>query len=147
MAFNIILAVCLSDSRQLDKVYGSTLTLTGELKEGTSIINPTILVENLPSTLASYNYMEIPSFNRCYFINDMVSTRNSLVEISCHVDVLSSFASQIRGNEAIIKRQENNWNLYLNDGVFKVYQNSVVLTKPFPSGFNTQELVLAVAGS
>ena len=48
---------------------------------------------------------------------------------------------------AIVKRQENRWNLYLDDGSFKVYQNPMVLTKAFPQGFTTQEFVLAVAGS
>ena len=147
MAFNIILASCVSDGRQLDKVYQATITLSGELKEGTSIIDPTVIVEALPSTLAIYNYMEIPLFQRKYFINDMVSIKNSLIEIRAHVDVLSSFAGQIRSNEGIIRKQENEWNLYLNDGTFKVYQNSSVLTTPFPSGFTTQELVLAIAGS
>ena len=74
------------------------------------------------------------------------SIRNGLVEFSCHVDVLSSFATDIRNNIGVVKRQENKWNLYLNDGSFKVYQNPNVLTKAFPSGFTTQELVLAVAG-
>ena len=65
----------------------------------------------------------------------------------CHVDALTSFANDIKANTAIIKRNENKWNLYLNDGTFKIYQNPDVLTKEFPSGFNAQEFILAVAGS
>ena len=91
--------------------------------------------------------MTILTFGRSYFVNNITSVRNGVFEISAHVDVLSSFKTQIRGNAAIIRRQENKWNLYLNDGVFKVYQNPMVLTKEFPNGFSAPEFVLAVAGN
>lgn len=58
-----------------------------------------------------------------------------------------SFADGIRNNTAIIKRQQEQWNLYLNDGSLKCYQDPIILTKAFPSGFTTQEFVLAVAGA
>ena len=117
------------------------------LKEETSIIDPVIKIECDLSNYVNCNYLTIPEFGRKYFVNNIRSVRNGLVEFSCHVDVLSSFADSIRTNKAIIKRQENKWNLYLNDGTFKVYQNPMVLTKAFPSGFTTQEFVLAVAGN
>ena len=76
----------------------------------------------------------------------MRSIRNGLVEISGVVDVLTSFASGIRANRGIVAKQENDWNLYVNDGTFRVYQNPMVLTKEFPSGFSTSEFVMAIAG-
>ena len=90
--------------------------------------------------------MYIESFNRFYFVDNITSIRNGLIQFSCRVDVLMSYRTAIRKNNAIIKKQENKWNLYLNDGTFKAYQNPNVLTKAFPSGFTTQEFVLAVAG-
>lgn len=91
--------------------------------------------------------MYIAAFNRYYFITDIVSVSTGIAEIKAHVDVLTSFADGILANRGIVARQENIWNLYINDGAFRVYQNPMVLTKPFPSGFNTMEFVLAVAGS
>ena len=116
------------------------------VSEDTSIIEPVIKIGCDLASVTGCNYLSIPAFERSYFVNNIRSIRNGLVEFSCHVDVLSSFASSIRENSAIVKRQENKWNLYLNDGSFNVYQNPNVLTKAFPSGFTTQELVLAVAG-
>ena len=124
--------------------------MTGSLKDGTSIIDPVIIIQGTPATtqqIVSSNYLYIEDFGRYYFINDISSVRTNLWEISCHVDVLQSYATQIKAQTAIIQRQKEKWNLYLNDGSFKVYQNPNVLTKPFPSGFNTMEFVLAVAGA
>lgn len=147
MAFNIILQTNNSERNRVDKNISNIITVSGVLKEETSIIDPVIKIECDLSQFVGCNYVTIPAFGRSYFVNNIRSIRNGLVEFSCHVDVLSSFASEIRGNRAITKRQESRWNLYLNDGSFKVYQNPLVLTKAFPSGFATQEFVLAVAGS
>ena len=147
MAFNITLQVNSSDKTALDKNLTDIATLSGVLKSNTSIIDPVITFEGNISNYINCNYMTIPTFGRAYFVNNITSVRNGVFEISAHVDVLSSFKTQIRGNTAIIRRQENVWNLYLNDGVFKVYQNPMVLTKEFPTGFATPEFVLAVAGN
>lgn len=147
MAFNIILMQNNSENNRLSKDTTAIMTVSGVLKEETSIIDPVIKIECNLSDVTGCNYLSIPAFGRKYFVNNIRSIRNGLVEFACHVDVLSTYADAIRGNTGIIKRQENEWNLYLNDGTFKVYQNPNVLTKAFPSGFTTQELVLAVAGS
>lgn len=147
MAFNIVLQRNNSEMNKISKSVEDIFTVSGVLKEETSIIDPVIKIECDLAAVTACNYLSIPAFGRSYFITNIRSVRNGLVEFSCHVDVLSSFASAIKENTAIVKRQENNWNLYLNDGSFKVYQNPKVLTKAFPSGFTTQELVLAVAGS
>lgn len=147
MSFNIVLQRNNSELNRVTKSVDNLLTVSGVLKEETSIIDPVIKIECDLAAVTDCNYLSIPSFGRSYFVNNIRSIRNGLVEFSCHVDVLSSFASAIRGNTAIVKRQENKWNLYLNDGSFKVYQNPNVLTRAFPSGFTTQEFVLAIAGS
>lgn len=147
MAFDIVVYTNNSEKNRVDKDLALVDTLTGTLRQETSIIDPVFLVAGDLSDFIDVNYCVVSDFGRSYFVNDIRSVRSGLVEMTCHVDVLSSFASQIRANTAIVRRQENNWNLYLNDGTFKVYQNPIVLTKAFPSGFTTQEYVLAVAGS
>ena len=147
---NIVLMLNNSEPERVTKELKTLATLTGSLKEGTSVINPTILLRGTPATvqqIVTSNYLRIPDFGRYYFIRDISSVRTNLWEISCHVDVLQTYATQIKEQKAIIQRQENKWNLYLNDGSFRVYQNPTVLTKPFPNGFRTNNFVLAIAGS
>lgn len=147
MSFDITLQINKSEKNKVTKSITDIITVSGELKAETSIIDPVIMINCELSDVTKCNYMTIGSFGRSYFVNNIRSIRSGLVEFSCHVDVLSSFADAIKSNSAIVRRQENNWNLYLNDGSFKVYQNPIVLTKAFPSGFTTREFVLAVAGS
>ena len=147
---NIVLMLNNSEPERVTKDLQTLATLTGSLKDGTSVINPTILLQGTPATIqqiVTSNYLQIPDFGRYYFIRDISSVRTNLWEISCHVDVLQSYATQIKEQTGIVQRQENKWNLYLNDGSFKVYQNPNVLTKPFPNGFKTNEFVIAIAGS
>ena len=149
MSFNIELYDNWSDSNVVTKNIELRTTLTGTLKDNTSITNPVVLVAADLIVIGGVNYVKIPSFGRYYFVNDMISVRAGLVEMHLHVDVLMSYDTGIRANTAIIEKQENAncFNLYINDGSFKVYQNPHVITKEFPTGFSTQEFVLGVAGS
>lgn len=128
---------------------GKTLTnvrdISGELKEACDIINPVIIISG--ENLSSYNYLYIPIFNRYYFITDIKVIRNNLWEISCHCDVLESYADNIKALSAIIQRQENEWDLYLNDGTFKAESTNKTATLMFPNDLFTQEnYILCVAG-
>lgn len=146
-----------SEKNKFAKTLVQLLALTGTLREGTSLIDPVIMVEGLDTTVTvsgtSYdvlkyvNYAYIQEFGRKYFITDIKTSANGLFIVSMHCDVLSTYHDEINAKSAIIRRQENAWNLYLDDGIFKTYANPTIITKAFPSGFTTQNFVLAVAGS
>ena len=135
-----------SEKNKLDKDLTSVTSMTGELKENCSIIDPVIKIVGNVGTFAEVNYMYIAEFGRYYFINNVISINNDICEVHAHVDVLSTYKDQIRAQNAIVSRQERKWNLYLNDGVFKTYQNPYIITKAFSSGFTSQHFVLTVAG-
>ena len=134
-----------SEEVVLDKTLVEVSTETGTLKRDTNIVNPTFLLRL--TELPTFNYISCAETGRSYFVRSVTSV-NGLWEVSCECDVLSTYKEQIRANTAIIKRQENNWNLFYNDGSFRTYQNPHILTRSFPSGFNPSipSFVLAVAG-
>lgn len=144
---NIQIQQTTSEKNRIGKAISTLYTASGALRDGTSILNPVIMISgaNIP-TLKNANYMYIPDFNRYYFITDIKSVRNGLIELSGHVDVLQTYANQIKNNTAIIKRNSNSWNLYIEDGLFKTYANPHIFTKLFPSGFKDPSFVLSVAG-
>lgn len=151
MSFYIDIYVNSSPTNVVDKELSQTSHNNGVLKEGTSIIDPVILIEveqaGWPYTHANYMYIE--EFRRYYYITNIISVHNRLWEIHGHVDVLMSYKDQIRAQTAIVARQESKYNLYLDDGIFMTYQNPKIQTKLFsvPGPFETQEFVLVVAGS
>lgn len=147
MAFNIVLGVNNSPKNQIVKDTTVIDTYPGTLKDVTSIIDPVVMIECDLADVKNANYMRIAAFNRYYFIENIRSVRNGLVEFSCHVDVLTSFASEIKSNRGIIKRNAIAHNIHLNDGYFKVYQDPHIVMYEFPNGFTTKEFVLAMAGS
>lgn len=145
-----------SEKTRLAKELVQLLSLSGTLRTGTSLIDPVIMVEGLDTTvtveevqynvLQSVNYAYIAEFGRKYFITNIETGANGLFIIYLHCDVLSTYAEQVKDQQAIIQRQENSWNLYLDDGMFKVYSNPDIITKAFPSGFTTESYILTVAG-
>lgn len=147
MSFTINIQQNKSDVRALTKDVRLISALTGTMRAESSVIDPVILISGDMSSIAGANYMSITEFKRSYFITNIETIRNGVLQITGHVDVLSTYASQIRANRGVIRRQENLWNLYLDDGSFKVYNNPIVLTKAFPSGFTSPSFILAVSGS
>lgn len=136
-----------SENNRLNKDIQQLYEYSGIFKEDTSLINPSIIIEQPINLISGANYMHIESLGRYYYITDMVSISYNLTEIQAHVDVLMSFADYIKQNAGIVKRSQNDWNLYLNDGSFKVYQYRTYSTYQFPNAFPADnDLVLAVAG-
>lgn len=146
----------------VDKNITEITTMNGVLRAGSSIIDPVLVIETDNNTMweGGFNYLYIEQFKRFYYVTNIISIPGVaprsiepgptiLWEIHCHVDVLMSFKDQIRQQTAIVARQESQYNLYLDDGVFMSYQNPKIQTKVFsnPTPFETQEFVLVVAGS
>ena len=147
MSFPVLIQTSKSEKISLTKNLVTIATVDAVLKAETSIINPILLIEGELATYREANYCTIVAFARSYFIQEIISVSNDLLEFHCHVDVLSSFASEIKANKGIVKRQENDWNLYLNDTVIKSYSNPIITTTKFPSGFDSSTFILLLAGN
>lgn len=134
-----------SPPNYVNKSITEVISLEGTLREPTSIIDPVVIIER--DTPMGFNYVHIPIFNRYYFVTGISSESNGLVAVSMHVDVLMTYKAQIRNMHAVIKRQENQYNLYLDDGIFKAYQNTKHKLIKFPNSFTNFSYILALAGN
>lgn len=134
MAYPIILKRNLSPTNKFDKTFDSTVFSTNvALKENTDVFKPTFMLESADE-LWNFNYVDGSQFSgRQYFITDIRSVGYLLYEIDCRTDVLSTWASQIRDNTAVISRQEKLFNLYLDDPYFHVYNYERIQTLKFPN--------------
>lgn len=138
-----------SDEMYINKKITAIKTLSGELVKGSSLIDVNILIEeDNVDIITSCNYIYIPSFKRYYYVNDIASVRTGMWELACHVDVLMSYKDSILATEAIIAKNENEYNLMLNDSSLMSYSNPIITTKKFPNGFGEDgyDLVLTVLG-
>ena len=141
----------LSDNKVMDKNITQVGTdVTGVLRDDCSIINPVVMIEDFTSfNPKTCNYAYISEFGRYYYITNIICKTDKLFEIHMHVDVLKSFASGIRSNQAVIGRQQTKgiYDLMLNDGTYKVKANPNYNIMKFPNGFSGEHYILIVAGT
>lgn len=152
-----------SPTNKVDKDISIVLDdIEGVLRNETSIIDPVIIIhtDNSEAWRKQLNYAYIEEFGRYYYITNIVQVHGTkpsqaypsptqLWEIHMHVDVLMSYKDQIRQQAAVVARQQNRFNMMLDDGIFMVYQNPKLQTKMFSveGPFEHQEFVLMIAGS
>lgn len=153
MAFTIKFYVSNVDEKVVDKTdfLEDAFSATGTLKEETSVVRPTILIER--STYPECNYAYISQFKRYYFVTEIVSVRNNLWAISMECDVLNTYKTGIKKCVGFVDRCEVGYNpmvidnlvtvtsevdietIALNNMLFDIKDGSVVL-----SGFNLNVL-------
>lgn len=153
MSVTIKLRKNLSEGNRLIKTFasGTDKTYTGNFRGEVSILKPVFVVET-SDDLTMYNYAEIDDFGRKYFAS-IRSTGYSLWEVTCSVDVLSTYATEIKACEAIVKRSQKNGkiNYYMNDGTFYTEQRQVITYHIFKKNgaaakLGTESYYLLVAG-
>lgn len=149
MSFSVKLCHNTSSVEKIGKTLSTGLTLTGcVLKENTSILKPVIHIKT-DQSIITYNYMYIEEFQRYYFIDDIVSEHNDYWSISAHVDVLETYKNSILAQTAVIKRQQINYNLYLDDPDFHTYNKERIQTLQFPTNafMKSLQYILVTNGS
>lgn len=135
-----------SPNHFINKQLIDVATYTGNLREETSVLDPVFDIET-SSDLSQMNYIWISELHRYYYVTNIVSVATNLWRVYCHVDVLMTYKPTILAHEAVIGRQQQLYNLYLNDGdTFKVTQRSKIQQKKFPNGFTGSSYVMIVAG-
>ena len=108
-----------SEKNVLNKTLSNPLVLAGTLRESTSVIRPTIVIESsIP--FVGYNYCYIPDFARFYFVIDVSSVRENIWSVTLRVDVLMSFKNDILNTPAIIDHTtEGNTTHYMDSDVWQ----------------------------
>ena len=136
-----------SPRKKLVKDLTDGITLTGTLRGQSSIMSPSLQIQDI--AVIGYNYCYIPDFGRYYYINGINALRANLFELSLGIDVLMTYAEAIRNNAAIIDKVQPQKGAmpYINDGSYvstnKMYQTII----NFSGGFNDNgEFILITAG-
>lgn len=134
-----------SEKNKIYKTLSNANTISGALREGTSIINPTIRMVTNP---VPYDYAYIPEFNRYYYITDIVSLRNNVWELSLSVDPLMSFAADVLDAIVLLESSEiTDANDYLSSDVWRSLVKSKTDIISFPSGLSDNgEYILITSG-
>lgn len=126
-------------------------TFQGNMRDSASVTDPVITIAT-DSVISFVNYAYIPMLGRKYFVMNITILRSGLYQLTLHVDVLCTYWDNIKLLNAVIGRQENLYNLYLDDDKFVVTPQRIYTTLAFPnrvasgSGENTASFILTLAG-
>lgn len=147
MAFTISLFKTASENNRVVKVLTDEKQLSGELRNQTSVLNPSIRIESADN-ISSYNYAYISEFGRYYYITDIVSVRTNCWIVSLRCDVLMSYKDEIQGLNVILNNtQETGLSNYLASHNWVNLVKTKTDIKVFPSGLSEQgEFILITAG-
>lgn len=131
---------------KIGKTPQTVTTLTGTFRDETDLTDPEILIE-YSGTFSGINYFYIAELGRYYFITKKVNVRTNLWRITGHCDLLTSAKTVLLNTPAVIARQENAYNLYLNDDMFKVNANPRLQVAAFPNKFSGESFLLVMNGA
>ena len=141
----IILYKNVSDPKAVTKTIGDEITITGVAKDPVNITDPIIEYDGDNTVTSGYNYAFIQDYNRYYFISPQNDSYN-LNTLVMHCDVLMSAALYLRQRMATITRNEYLYNAYLTDPDFPAYAYTNIVTKTFPSGIDSDSIILMTVG-
>lgn len=142
----ISLGRCFSDHERVDKNVQYIETTTAHIKDDTSIVDPTFIMVN-PGTV-NFNYVSVPEWGRKYYVRDIIALPGRQIAVTCHCDVLASFADGIRAASAIIDKQETDAfaSKYIDDGSYVMECRDTIQCFTFENGFTSQANILITAG-
>lgn len=115
------------------------------LKEATSLDHPTFILEH--SGTFTYNYCKWD--NTYYFVDDVISRRNNIWEVSCVMDVLATYKTEILASTQYVAYSSQSGNTWLADTRIPVLKSTIVskATASMSGLFNTNGFyVLSVIG-
>lgn len=132
MSLTINLGNTSDDIRVLNKRYILTDSRECDVYEACTVFAPRLLI-NYSSSLASYNYMEIPGWSRFYYIEGIDLLPGGRAVIRGRIDALSSYKNKIKDLTVNVERQENLVEPYLPDNSYTFLDTYDVVAR-LPSG-------------
>ena len=97
----ILLYKTTNANNDLNKTISNKVELVGALRDASSIIAPSILIQSNP---IGYNYAYIPEFGRYYYIKNITAYRKGAFIVDLKCDVLMSFKEEILNMSGIVSR-------------------------------------------
>lgn len=91
---------------------------------GVNILTPVILIKH--NGYVNFNYCFIEEFNRYYFVINIAYISNDLRELQLRCDVLMTYTSSILSLNALIERNENEYNNLLKDELLPLRPSPII---------------------
>ena len=127
---NVMLYNNKSDKRQLVKNIAEIKTISATAKGDINIISPTLIIQNTDMT--NINYCYISELKRYYFLTNYTYITGQRIELHCNVDVLMSYADDIKKLKVNVLRYEKIQPSYITDSRIPLFSSTKQRVIEFP---------------
>lgn len=118
----------------------------GQFRESANKMTCSLRVQHT-GALNGYNYVYISDFSRYYFVSEHTIERTGVHRFELKTDVLFTNKTDILATEAIIARNQSEFDTRIIDDRLKFQALKVVNTIPFPISVRSNDcFILAVNG-
>lgn len=141
----IDLFICKDDNNVVDKTLESVHHFhNAQLKDDFNVLGGSLI---MPVEYSDYNYCFIPSFNRYYFMKNIILDGNRMM-CDLSIDVLMTYKDEIKELECIIGRNRNIFNRYISDNETVSSTKKRIQNKTFPYEFtpNSNAILITIGG-
>ena len=106
----------------INKTLLNKLTIQGFfLTSSLNIVNPTIPLQVINGVnIYEYNYIELPEFNRFYFVDSIESVNAKIFNLICSCDVLMTYKQEILNSNARVMRSLKTGDYYNGESLVNV---------------------------
>lgn len=148
MAVQIVLGSENSDPRSLSRSFASKITTTADVYDAKTITSPAFELD-YNAAILSCNYMQ--AFGRGYYITDIALDKAHKMIVRGRVDVMGTYADNIRNLTALVSRQESHRSAMLTDGKYPVAASYLPYYYTLPNNVltgygSTNTYVIALVG-
>ena len=127
-----------SDKRNLIKNITEIKTVTATAKGDISVISP-VLILNF-TDMTDINYCYISELKRYYYIKNFTYLTGKRIQLNLEIDVLMSYADEIRALKVNVLRYSGIRPTYISDGRIPLYSNTRQYVIKFPDNiFNKKK--------
>lgn len=132
-------------NNKLNKNIAFVKEIAADIMSGTDIVTPTFFLKE-KIDFRNINYLYWTTFNRYYYIVNATARENGMIEITCKIDVLQTYATNIYSLECLVERQEFKYDPMLPDREILQRVGTVTQKKKIGSIGNTISYVLTTTG-
>jgi len=134
MAHTLQIGNTSSDPRVLHKTFNLDITVSVNLKEGCSVLQPHFILD-YNSSYAACNYCYFSDWGRYYYINNIQMLPGNKCQLDCIVDPMQSFNTEIENLRVMVERQEKKRNSMLVDEDYPIESSYLLEQIAFPESF------------
>lgn len=141
----VILYEVSDDNRVVTKTLNNLISVDCTIYNDVKILKPVLLLD-YRATLTTYNYAYISEYGRYYYIDDITLLPGGKMQLTLSVDVLMTYADDIKNLVGTVDRSQSKFNGYIVDDKYKSVAYRQIVAKKFPNSMENDSLILMTVG-